>query len=287
MRSVTLVLAALLVPLLTAHPADAQERDGGWWRSAILSLVERGDVTGLQAFPRMGDEPWEEGEWGDAEGGAEDRRDDTRERREEYDEERREAARERVEEVREARRERDEEARERREEERERREEWEEDRREYEEDRREAQREYEDERREAERERWEERDDDGPPFCRNGEGHPVHGMEWCLDKGWGRAGSDPVGRWGRVGWNDVILDAPRRGDARLDEPSLMDVLGDVVFGRLVEHGQSTGMRGDVDGRWVRSDAGTVLQLRMGGTPLAEMADADRDGRADVVLLNRR
>lgn len=25
----------------------------------------------------------------------------------------------------------------------------------------------------------------GPPFCRNGEGHPVHGMEWCRDRGFG------------------------------------------------------------------------------------------------------
>lgn len=21
----------------------------------------------------------------------------------------------------------------------------------------------------------------GPPFCRNGQGHPVHGMDWCRD----------------------------------------------------------------------------------------------------------
>ena len=25
----------------------------------------------------------------------------------------------------------------------------------------------------------------GPPFCRNGDGHPVHGRQWCVDKGWG------------------------------------------------------------------------------------------------------
>lgn len=25
----------------------------------------------------------------------------------------------------------------------------------------------------------------GPPFCRNGNGHPVHGRQWCVDKGWG------------------------------------------------------------------------------------------------------
>lgn len=25
----------------------------------------------------------------------------------------------------------------------------------------------------------------GPPFCRNGQGHPVHGRQWCYDRGFG------------------------------------------------------------------------------------------------------
>ena len=24
----------------------------------------------------------------------------------------------------------------------------------------------------------------GPAFCRSGQGHPVHGWQWCRDKGW-------------------------------------------------------------------------------------------------------
>lgn len=28
----------------------------------------------------------------------------------------------------------------------------------------------------------------GPAFCRNGEGHPVHGRQWCRDKGFGLGG---------------------------------------------------------------------------------------------------
>ncbi len=28
----------------------------------------------------------------------------------------------------------------------------------------------------------------GPPFCQNGEGHPVHGRAWCLEKGFGLRG---------------------------------------------------------------------------------------------------
>lgn len=39
----------------------------------------------------------------------------------------------------------------------------------------------------------------GPPFCRNGEGHPVHGMQWCRDKGFG---SDYGGILGRLPGGD-------------------------------------------------------------------------------------
>jgi hypothetical protein len=45
----------------------------------------------------------------------------------------------------------------------------------------------------------------GPAFCRNGQGHPVHGWQWCEDKGWSRSGgrvrrdtSDRVDRRGTV-----------------------------------------------------------------------------------------
>jgi hypothetical protein len=34
-----------------------------------------------------------------------------------------------------------------------------------------------------------------------------------------------------------------------------------------------------------SSGGSVLQLRMGGVPIAELADLNSDGRADAVLLN--
>lgn len=33
--------------------------------------------------------------------------------------------------------------------------------------------------------RLNQRRGNGPPFCRNGQGHPVHGRQWCIDKGWG------------------------------------------------------------------------------------------------------
>ena len=48
--------------------------------------------------------------------------------------------------------------------------------------------------------------ENGPPFCRNGQGHPVHGRRWCEEKGYGMYGSvldqraqrtSRSGDWGR------------------------------------------------------------------------------------------
>jgi hypothetical protein len=127
------------------------------------------------------------------------------------------------------------------------------------------------------------RNGNGPPFCRNGQGHPVHGRRWCEDKGW-------VGNtsWARAGgWGDVIFGrrAPTR-ETRVTEPTLGGILGDVVLGRVARFGRDAGLSGSLDGRWTPlASGGSVLQLRMGGVPLAELADLNRDGRADVVLLN--
>jgi hypothetical protein len=123
----------------------------------------------------------------------------------------------------------------------------------------------------------------GPPFCRNGAGHPVHGRRWCEDKGW--VGSTSWARAG--GWGDVILGGrqPTR-ETRVTEPTLGGILGDIILGRVARFGRDAGLSGNLDGRWTPlSSGGSVLQLRMGGVPLAELADLNRDGRADVVLLN--
>lgn len=70
----------------------------------------------------------------------------------------------------------------------------------------------------------------GPPFCRSGAGHPVHGRRWCLEKGWG-LGSH----------NDIFIEDDRiifwdNGDPvivrdrRLRERSVWDrVLGTILF----------------------------------------------------------
>lgn len=122
------------------------------------------------------------------------------------------------------------------------------------------------------------RNGNGPPFCRNGQGHPVHGREWCRDKGWG------TGDWRDVSWGDVIFGRQdrRRESDRLDRGGLADVLGDVVFGRLESHARSAG-GGALNGRFVESQ-GRLLQVRAGSSPLAELLDIDRDGRVDRMLL---
>ena len=40
------------------------------------------------------------------------------------------------------------------------------------------------------------RNGNGPAFCRSGAGHPVHGWEWCREKGWDRADRE-LGWWER------------------------------------------------------------------------------------------
>ncbi len=124
----------------------------------------------------------------------------------------------------------------------------------------------------------------GPPFCRDGRGHPTKGMEWCAEKGWA-PGYSSYG-WSRASWPDVILGRiPLLSGSRLGGPSLLDVLGRVVLGRLVNRARYLGATGGLEGRWLDLGArGRVLQLRAGGRPLAELADLNRDGRADRILL---
>lgn len=121
----------------------------------------------------------------------------------------------------------------------------------------------------------------GPSFCRSGEGHPVYGRRWCLDKGF-RLG-DAV--WRRIDVGDVLLGRP--GDRqRVEEPDLVEVLGDVILGRVLE-ASGLGDRADLSGRWTSSSSGEarVLQLRASERPVAELTDLDGDGRVDVVLVN--
>lgn len=131
----------------------------------------------------------------------------------------------------------------------------------------------------------------GPPFCRNGQGHPVHGRQWCREKGFGTGVANRTARWEDRGWEDIILRAPRDTDKRrstVDQGGLMDVLGDVVFGRLQGERNRLGGSGALEGRWLDlRDGGRVLQIRSGALPVAELTDVNGDGRVDVALVPGR
>lgn len=129
----------------------------------------------------------------------------------------------------------------------------------------------------------------GPPFCRNGRGHPVHGMSWCRQKGWDRHGRGRVVWDRRGGWGDIILRnrARYRHGGLIDRSGLVDILGDVILARLVRDARYD--RDDpVTGRWLSPyGRGSVLQVRSGTRPVAELSDVDGDGRVDAVLMPRR
>lgn len=138
------------------------------------------------------------------------------------------------------------------------------------------------------------RNGNGPAFCRNGRGHPVHGRQWCRDKGWDRdrdwdrRDRDRRDRdWDRVDWGDIIFGRRDRRSDRLSSNILLDLLGDRIYGRLDNHRRSRGYYNEMDGRWGSYGNGDILQVFAGGVPIAQLIDANRDGRAETVLLNRR
>jgi hypothetical protein len=79
----------------------------------------------------------------------------------------------------------------------------------------------------------------GPPFCRNGQGHPVHGMEWCRRKGWSQAG-----------WDNVIFRNPLPSNRRIEQPTVRDILGPVILGRLTDHSRRLGASEPISARRV-------------------------------------
>jgi hypothetical protein len=121
----------------------------------------------------------------------------------------------------------------------------------------------------------------GPPFCRNGQGHPVHGRGWCEAKGWAPA------NWNQVNWGNVVLGGRLPQQQRtVNQATIGDILGSVILGRVSSLARSSGLSGPMDGRWIPlNSGGSVLQLRVAGVPIAEFADVNRDRRADVVFVN--
>jgi hypothetical protein len=69
------------------------------------------------------------------------------------------------------------------------------------------------------------RNGNGPPFCRNGQGHPVHGRQWCRDKGWG-LGDSRIDRDVRVDRRERVSRRDRDRDRGVQER-----IGDIMRGR--------------------------------------------------------
>lgn len=122
-----------------------------------------------------------------------------------------------------------------------------------------------------------------PAFCRSGEGHPVWGREWCLDKGFGLGSRSGI-LWSRGGIDEVIYRRPRDQD-RMDRGGLIDVLGDVVLGRLALHALSIGLVDPLVGNFVADPQGPqLLRVRSGDMEVAEFVDLDRDDRFELLYV---
>jgi hypothetical protein len=122
----------------------------------------------------------------------------------------------------------------------------------------------------------------GPPFCANGKGHPVHGREWCQQKGW-----TMNTRWERAAWDDVVLRSPRRAERQpATGRTLGDILGDVVFGRVDAQRRALGVREPLTGRWTQENGMSILRVHAGGVPVAEFIGRGDDGRVELVRVNR-
>ena len=125
----------------------------------------------------------------------------------------------------------------------------------------------------------------GPAFCRSGEGHPVWGREWCVEKGFGLGGSRDL-VWGRTRVDDVLFGRTDR--ERLDRGGLIDVLGDVVFSRLALHALSLGFHEPLAGAWVaQPDSTSILRIGAGDVVVAEFVDLDRNDRPEVMFVGLR
>lgn len=122
-----------------------------------------------------------------------------------------------------------------------------------------------------------------PAFCRSGAGHPVWGREWCLDKGFG-LGSRRGTVWSRSRVDDVVFYRIIDRD-RVARASLIEIVGDIVLGRLALHALALGFTEPLHGVWVMEPtAPRILRVYAGDFAVAEMIDLNRDNRVDVLYV---
>ncbi len=135
----------------------------------------------------------------------------------------------------------------------------------------------------------------GPPFCQNGQGHPVHGWSWCVSKGFAPAWQGPafLRGWESTRWDDARFRhrQPVRYDQWFGPDDLVSIVGEVLLGRLMGESAVRGSRRDAQplrGRWVpQGFDGFALEIRAGDTPIAYLNDLTLDGRVDRVYLRPR
>jgi hypothetical protein len=142
----------------------------------------------------------------------------------------------------------------------------------------------------------------GPEFCRNGQGHPRFGREWCIDHGFplgnqwsqtyqqqqaARAQAERQRAWEqRNDWNDVTMTSPRQQSiARVGSTQLAQIVGANGLRRLQQQAQSLGMTRPLLGSWMRDTNGhAVLLVTSGGSQIAQIVDTNGDGQVDRVFL---
>ncbi|MCA9739539.1 MAG: hypothetical protein R3E98_14300 [Gemmatimonadota bacterium] len=95
--------------------------------------------------------------------------------------------------------------------------------------------------------------------------------------------------WRPVDWRVSLHPrADRFGHGRLDARDLSRILGGRTVDRLDRHAARIGAHGPLVGRLLPGRrGGTVLQVRAGRTPVAELIAYGRDRHVDVVRLNVR
>lgn len=129
---------------------------------------------------------------------------------------------------------------------------------------------------------------DAPPFCRNRQGHPVHGWRWCVEKGFVRPEARHAWRPYRPNRVVVVRQRPRlvvRPRVVFRADVIVDVLGLELYRNVIDWGRRSGYRGQPVARWVPyGRRGWVLQVRQDGFPLAELIDRDGDRRIDDVWV---
>lgn len=128
----------------------------------------------------------------------------------------------------------------------------------------------------------------GPPFCASGAGHPVHGRQWCHEKGY-RVGNDR--RYDdrrdrdRVTLGDIIFGRTRSSypnDRRLSGRDLDRLLGVQTVTRIEREARRLGFGSALTGRWQPGSRADRLHLYAGNRAFATLLDTNRDGRVDAV-----